>query len=695
MIAPSKGEIESSLGDFESKEFGLEITDKTFVTLFANLYQDKVYSPMRELATNAYDSHIMAGNTDPFEINLPTVLDPNFSVRDYGTGLTHVQIMGDENTPGLYTTAFATTKAETNNQVGYLGLGSKSFFAYVDSAQLTSFQNGTKYNYIASLNERRIPQVTFINSEPTTEADGFKIAYAAKAGAAPLFLEAGKKVLAGFRGCDIQPVFNDNVTVEQEELLLDLPGIQVTTRNAAPGSNRFYQRHYDKKIFIRQGCILYPITASDSDWLQSGNTLILTVPVGTVEVAASRETLSLDARTAEKVKNLLNDAKLKITSHVEKQLQKELSYASACSAFWGGELSRLINPNAGKFFYSDATGTLFELASYIKVPDKVLLAFKPGSSRYEMSVTARNLGKVRVVYTEPGEKYVRIKDRFAGYHSQIPTEKYFVKDLTDEQKTLLKETLGLLDDQFVSMDTIPDPGPRYYASTASKGTTNSSSTRRPYRWVRSDQWEQTEVPTDGNYFWLPVDKKYGSIKMHMRASSWQRNWTTIQFERNFIGEVGLLAAALSLPELTCTTRNPSTSNTPLLLVTPKLGEKLDLPLEKRYDVAIGNILDSELNKKVYQAFLAHRIEKSKTSRVAFSVANLDQPMVDTVNYRVSDYFLRNFFTEKQMGDLNNKVDTQYKKLLAKYPLLFGDGVTKEAYEDYINMANKTRKRKVS
>ena len=76
-------------GDFETSDFA--IGDIAFIV---DMFADKVYSHkeraiIRELSCNAHDSHVMAGTTHiPFEVHLPTQLEPYFSIRDYGTGLT-------------------------------------------------------------------------------------------------------------------------------------------------------------------------------------------------------------------------------------------------------------------------------------------------------------------------------------------------------------------------------------------------------------------------------------------------------------------------------------------------------------------------------------------------------------------------------------------------------------------------------
>src|SRR5210317_1243345 len=97
-----------SRGMDSANQFSIAQTSKMFKILSDSLYSDKIMAVIRELATNAYDSHISAGNKNPFLVKLPTATDPNFTVRDYGTGL------NQEDMDNLYTTYGASNKNDSN-----------------------------------------------------------------------------------------------------------------------------------------------------------------------------------------------------------------------------------------------------------------------------------------------------------------------------------------------------------------------------------------------------------------------------------------------------------------------------------------------------------------------------------------------------------------------------------------------------
>jgi DNA topoisomerase VI subunit B len=107
--------------------FTIKASAKAFRILSDNIYKNKIAAIIRELSTNAVDSHFDAKQTRPFEINLPDQLDPTFRIRDFGTGLAHDQVMH------LYTTYFESTKDKSNDYNGTLGLGSKAPFSYTNT----------------------------------------------------------------------------------------------------------------------------------------------------------------------------------------------------------------------------------------------------------------------------------------------------------------------------------------------------------------------------------------------------------------------------------------------------------------------------------------------------------------------------------------------------------------------------------
>ncbi len=124
--------IDMSQMDAESIQVMLENSRDGF-------YSNKILAPIREYSTNASDAHIEAGISErPIEITLPTAMEPELKIRDFGKGLTIDQLTD------IYFKYWKSTKRNTNELNGALGIGCKSFFAYSDVFTVISICDGYK-----------------------------------------------------------------------------------------------------------------------------------------------------------------------------------------------------------------------------------------------------------------------------------------------------------------------------------------------------------------------------------------------------------------------------------------------------------------------------------------------------------------------------------------------------------------------
>lgn len=158
------------------KSFTMKNSVKAFNILSDSLYMNKVLAVIRELSCNAADAQIEAGTTDiPFEIHLPDEVAPYFFIRDFGTGLGHEAVLN------LYTTYFDSTKSDSADATGALGLGSKSPFAVVDDFTVVSYQDGLARTYFAYKNDEGFPCISFVSEDDaSTESNGIKIQFAVR-----------------------------------------------------------------------------------------------------------------------------------------------------------------------------------------------------------------------------------------------------------------------------------------------------------------------------------------------------------------------------------------------------------------------------------------------------------------------------------------------------------------------------------
>ena len=163
-----------------------------FSILRNSLYSDKAGAIIREYSTNAMDAHVQAGiQSKPISINCPTRFSPTLIIRDYGFGLSEFDIYN------VFSSYGESTKRNTNDQVGMMGLGSKSAFCYTNTFTIVSHYEGVKKSYLAYIDETNIGKVMMVNEEPTSET-GLEIQVPVKTYECYLFENAITKELRFF-----------------------------------------------------------------------------------------------------------------------------------------------------------------------------------------------------------------------------------------------------------------------------------------------------------------------------------------------------------------------------------------------------------------------------------------------------------------------------------------------------------------
>lgn len=314
-------------GDIAETGFTIKATGKAFDILSSGLYSDKPLAVVRELACNAYDSHVAAGHPElPIEIHLPSALAPTFYVKDFGTGLSDFQVRGfwrhvegreisleegDEanlihgidgwkKVGGIYNTYFESTKTTSNDFIGQLGLGSKSPFSYASTFIVESRFNGVKRVYTCFKNEHNMPAIALTGEEPTDEPNGMTISLAVRREDVDKFTNAASKALMYFN-----PTPN----------VLGRDGFKpFALRHTVAGSGWKIRDSdyfaYMKGPYVVQGFVAYPIDGhqlvehgmTPAAAALTGVDIDFAVEIGKVEVAASREALSYNRST---IKNLI------------------------------------------------------------------------------------------------------------------------------------------------------------------------------------------------------------------------------------------------------------------------------------------------------------------------------------------------------------------------------------------------------
>jgi len=295
--------------NFVESNYSIDATAKAFAILSDGLYSNKILAVVRELSTNAYDSHVAAGCAEkPFDVHLPTALDNEFSIRDYGTGLSREDCMS------LYTTYFRSDKTDSNDAVGCLGLGSKSPFAYTDQFMVESFHNGNHMTFSAYKNENDEPVFALLSEQPTNDPNGLRVSFATEAGDSTNFKYEAQNVWKYF-------VTTPNANIDVE---VDSQGDATMSGDDWKICNKA-NRGYAKNELV-MGQIGYELDADQFegdvyDLLWRGHGLIIHANIGDVDITPSRESLSYNTRTKDfihnKIKNILEEISTQTQQYID------------------------------------------------------------------------------------------------------------------------------------------------------------------------------------------------------------------------------------------------------------------------------------------------------------------------------------------------------------------------------------------
>lgn len=297
-----------SRGIVESTNFNIETSAKAFIILSDSLYSNKIKAVIRELSTNASDSHLEKGNPErPFEVHLPTEKEPFFYVRDYGVSLTH------ENCMSLYQTYFKSTKTDTNDLNGCLGLGSKSPFAYSDSFMVQAYLNGVARTYAAYVGDRGVPNFDLLSEHKTDQEDGLRVQVPVQSVDINKFHAEASSV---YRFFDVKPNIIGGYIAFEEPIIKE---------------DKYDLYENESRNYIVMGQIGYPIdtrqcgheVATVLDRYRGFTGLFIKVDIGSLDITPSRESLSYNKTTIENIKLAVNDVIKDLESYAQKEIDKE------------------------------------------------------------------------------------------------------------------------------------------------------------------------------------------------------------------------------------------------------------------------------------------------------------------------------------------------------------------------------------
>lgn len=501
-------------------KFRIKVSGKAFQILTDGLYSDKVAAIIRELSANAYDAHVEAGNIDkPFLIQLPNVLNPNFSIRDYGTG------MLPEIIETVYTTIFDSDKEDTNDLIGCMGLGSKTPLCYTDSFVVNSFVDGKKYVYSIFKDEDGCPSYIQLMHGDTDEPNGLEVTFAVKK---EDFWEFQSKVHSSLQYFQKKPkIIGGNVNEEDGEEIIVKPVEYILNGEGWGIRSSNCNTTHAQAIM---GNIAYPIynlvrndigNSEDEAFMRS----FLTSPVdiffniGDLDVAPSRESLQINKTTKQNILNRLQLIKNNILCDIQRQLDICPNLYEARKTF--KNLCRNMTYVDTLFKYDQKpvwNGQEFSLRISCDDINKVLLD-RPAIRKYYLENSRRRHGNLAINRDTP--RFINIDDedrrlfvindakhlnnRIKYYfQNNSNTDIYYI--IEDDAKVIeeIYKAMGATDIPMTRLSTMPKDPTVGTSGSGSKSTAPRTDIVKlsPKKDIHkeSDKWEAVyEVPSGGVY----------------------------------------------------------------------------------------------------------------------------------------------------------------------------------------------------
>jgi hypothetical protein len=444
-------------GDFETSDFA--VGDIAFIV---DMFADKVYSHkeraiIRELSCNAHDSHIIAGTTDiPFDVHLPTQLEPYFSIRDYGTGLSDNEIR----------TVFAgigiSTKRDSNEVIGCFGIGSLSPYSMTDSFTVKSYIDGMCRTYSCYRDEDRKPVVALLTELETDEANGLEVSLSVQ-GKVHEFLQEAANVFRFWEGTI--PNINDKSIMSAIEETRDEYAFKGDDFGLTAGWGSMY---------ALMGNIAYKIPDELDEFSTKG---YLKFDLGELSFDTARENLAMDDKTKQAIKAKFKLVKDKLATVAVQQidaLDTPFKQAVLAERLRKGSLGKHVKANLEKYDLPEPSKEFTYFQRSYRNTDKATSSHIPVGDKIKY-------------YRHKDRMQTRIRDYIKGHN------KMTMVILTDEQ---IAECL-IDEDVLLDLDDLPKVERQSYAKSGSKVKTFVFN-RRHMGWTDNDFFDEAELTIDGD-----------------------------------------------------------------------------------------------------------------------------------------------------------------------------------------------------
>jgi len=292
----------------KAADFGINDNDLSHIMgiLRSQIYSDKLLAVIREYSTNAMDANKEAGYAGPINVTIPNAFQPTLSFRDYGKG------MSDEEVINTYIKYGNSTKRNSNDYTGCLGIGSKAGFAYGDTFTIISYQRMYITTWLARIDESKRGTISIVNK--TVNKSNIKTGVEIQVPIRKADIDTcTQKAKDFFKYWKLQPTIN--IDIEQPNYLEQTEDYSILDRS--------YKYHAKARVLM--GNIVYPIDTeqlpSSASLLLATDTVIVNAPLGCLDIAANRETLEYSQRTIDGLAAIAHNVICDLSNNLTKSIK--------------------------------------------------------------------------------------------------------------------------------------------------------------------------------------------------------------------------------------------------------------------------------------------------------------------------------------------------------------------------------------
>ena len=359
----------------KAADFGINDNDLSHIMgiLRSQIYSDKLLAVIREYSTNAMDANKEAGYDGPINVTIPNAFQPTLSFRDYGKG------MSDEEVINTYIKYGNSTKRNSNDYTGCLGIGSKAGFAYGDTFTIISYQRMYITTWLARIDESKRGTISIVNQ--VVNKSNIKTGVEIQIPIRKADIDTCTAKAKGFfRYWKLQPTIN--IDIEQPNYLEQTEDYSILDR----------PYKYYEKAKVLMGNIIYPIDTeqipSSAQLLLSSDTVIVNAPLGCLDIAANRETLEYSQRTIDGLTAIAHNVICDLSNNLTKSIKHCSTRIQA--SLEASKYDNVFHNNLKEKIQNTATWNGHKLIKYIQFNDSGTVSHSLEQSYRSNNKTYRN-----------------------------------------------------------------------------------------------------------------------------------------------------------------------------------------------------------------------------------------------------------------------------------------------------------------